>query len=166
MDSQIVEQATQQGRQYRPRGVLPIAVIQFVVSALIWVVPAMSLIDDAILRYRYPHSLTVASLRTHGYYEVVVILPLCLSLIGVFTGMGLLRLRNWARRVTLSMATVPVFACVAYLKLHHPKPLGDAMLVVGDFTNGIVAYLLVVLLPVSIWWWVFFMRADLRSRFR
>lgn len=165
MDSPIA-QVPEQSRPDRPNGVVLIAAIQFVVSTLIWVLPGLILIDDALLRYRYPHSLTVASLRTHEYYEWVVGPPLCLSVIGVLTGIGLLRLRNWARRVTLCMATVPAFACVAYLKLHHPKSVGDALFVVGDFTNGLAGCLLTILLPVSIWWWVFFMRADVRSRFR
>ncbi len=172
MDSQIVQQVPEQGRQDRPRGVIPIAAIQFVVSALIWLPSGLLLLNDAILYHRYaaaaaaPHALITLPKRSHPYYEVVVGLPLCLSVIGVLTGIGLLRLRSWARRVTLCMATVPAFACVAYLKLHHPKYVSDALFVVQDFTNVLAGCLLTILLPVSIWWWVFFMRADVRSRFR
>jgi hypothetical protein len=162
MDPQTVDQGTKN----RPGAVVLIAAIQFVVSALIWLPSGLLLIDDAILYHRYPHSMTVASMRTHEYYESIIGIPLCLSVIGLFTGIGLLRMRNWARRITFCMATVPALACVVYLRVHHPKGVGDALFVVGDFTPAIAWALLIVLLPVSIWWWAFFMRADIRSRFR
>lgn len=166
MDSRVAQQVPAPRSPDRPGGIVLVAIVQFVVSALIWVPSGLLLLDDAILRHQYPHQVTAASLQTPEFYEWVVGVPLCLAFIGVLTGTGLLRVQNWARRVTLCMATIPVIACVVFLCVHHPKGVGDALFVVGDFSPAIAWALLIVLLPVSIWWWVLFMRANVRSRFR
>jgi hypothetical protein len=157
-------------RQDWPGAVILIATIQFVVSALIWLPSGLLLLSDAIMAHRYAAAVARGWMalpkRSHEYYEIVIGIPLCLSVIGLFTGIGLLRMRNWARRVTLYMATVPVFACVVFLHVHHPKHVEGALFAVGDFTPAIAWALLVILVPVSIWWWAYLIRNDVRSRFR
>jgi hypothetical protein len=149
-----------------------VAGIQFVVSAFVWVPSAITLYDDAIIYHRYsaaaaaPHALIRLQTHSHQYYAVLIGVPLCLSLLGVVTGRGLLRMRNWARRATLYMATVPVCGCILFLRLYKPKPIAEgAIFVVGDLLPAIACALLVVLLPVSVWWWILFTRKTVRSRF-
>jgi len=153
--------------------IVAVAVVQFVVSALVWAPSALLLLDDAILNHEYaaaaaaPHPSILLPTRSHEYYAVAIGVPLCLSVLGVVTGRGLLRMRNWARRTTLYMATVPVCSGVVFLLLYHPKNVPEgAILVIGDFTPVIVGALLVVLFPVSVWWWILLTRKTVRSRFR
>jgi len=153
--------------------IVVVAGIQFVVSALVWIPSALLLYDDAIMYHRYsaaaaaPNALFILPTRSHEYYVVAIGVPLCLSLLGVVTGRGLLRMRNWARRITLYMATVPVCGCALFLRLYHSKPVPEgAIFVIGDFLPLIAWAFLVVLLPVSVWWWILFTRTTVRSQFR
>ncbi len=153
--------------------IVAVAVVQFAVSALVWAPSALLLLDDAIMYHRYaaaaaaPHPTILVPARSHEFYAVVIGVPLCLSLLGVVTGGGLLRMRNWARRTTLYMATVPVCGGALFLLLYHPKNVAEgAIFVIGDLTPVIVGALLVVLFPVSVWWWILLTRKTVRSRFR
>ena len=118
---------------------MAVAVVQFAVSALVWAPSALLLLGDAISNHRYaaaaaaPHPTILLQTRSHEFYAVVIGVPLCLSLLGVVTGRGLLRMRNWARRTTLYMATVPVCGCALFLRLYHPKNVAEgAIFVIGD----------------------------------
>jgi hypothetical protein len=153
--------------------IVAVAVVQFAVSALVWAPSALLLLDDAITNYRYaaaaaaPHAAIRLPTRSHEYYFVVIGVPLFLSLLGVVTGRDLLRMRNWARRTTLYMATVPVCGCALFLRLYRAKSVPEgAIFVIGDLTPVAVGALLVVLFPVSVWWWVLLTRKTVRSRFR
>jgi Sec-independent protein secretion pathway component TatC len=156
-----------------PPQIVAVAVVQFAVSALVWAPSGLLLSDDAIMYHRYaaaaaaPHSIILLPIRSHEYYALVIGVPLCLSLLGAVTGRGLLRMRNWARRTTLYMATVPVCGGALFLRLYHAKSVPEgAIFVIGDFTPVIVGVLLVVLFPVSVWWWMLLTRKTVRSRFR
>jgi hypothetical protein len=48
---------------------------------------------------------------------IVLGLPFLFSLVAVVTSIGLLRLREWARRATLYLATLPVSGCALFLIL-------------------------------------------------
>ena len=84
-------------------------------------------------------------------------LPFLFSLVAIVTSIGLLRLREWARRATLYLATLPVSGCALFLILHQQEPY-DVPLFVGKAS-------LAILIPISIWWWVLFTRNTVRSQF-
>jgi hypothetical protein len=93
-------------------------------------------------------------------------LPFLFSLMAVVTSIGLLRLREWARRATLYLATLPVSGCALFLILYHPRNAYGAPFAVRDITHSVGKVLLAILIPVSIWWWVLFTRNTVRSQFR
>jgi hypothetical protein len=97
---------------------------------------------------------------------VVLGLSFLFSLMAVVTSIGLLRLREWARRATLSLATLPVFGCALFLILYHPRDVYGAPFAVRDISHLVGKVLLAILIPVSIWWWVLFTRNKVRSQFR
>ena len=98
---------------------------------------------------------------------VVLGLPFLFSLMAVVTSIGLLRLREWARRMTLYLATLPVFGCALFLILYHPpQDVYGAPFAVRDISHLVGKVLLAILIPVSIWWWVLFTRNKVRSQFR
>jgi len=97
---------------------------------------------------------------------VVLGLPILFSLMAVVTSIGLLRLREWARRATLYLATLPVSGCAFFLILYHPRDVYGAPFAVRDISHLVGKILLAILIPVSIWWWVLFTRNTVRSQFR
>jgi hypothetical protein len=97
---------------------------------------------------------------------VVLGLPFLFSLMAVVTSIGLLRLREWARRATLYLAILPVSGCVLFLILYHPRDVYGAPFAVRDISHLVGKVLLAILIPVSIWWWVLFTRNTVRSQFR
>lgn len=97
-------------------------------------------------------------------FIVVFGLPFLFSLTAVVTSIGLLRLREWARRATLYLATLPVFACALFLILYHPRDVYGAPFAVRDITHPVGKILLAILIPVSIWWWVLFTRPSVKAQ--
>ena len=85
-------------------------------------------------------------------------LPFLFSLVAVASSIGLLRLRGWARTMTLCLATLPVSASVLDLILDHRPGVIEIV--------PIAKILLAILVPVSIWWWALFTRPSVRSQFR
>jgi hypothetical protein len=80
-------------------------------------------------------------------FLVLLVILLGSALLGVITATGLLRLQNWARLVSLCLVTAALFADATALKLHR-RQIGF------DFTPMILAFLLWVLIPVAVWWWI------------
>ncbi len=104
----------------------------------------------------------------------VVVLPVCLNLLGLAVAVGVLRLREWARKATIVLSTIPVIGCTLLVLLQpsaiFPPPKPDeqhAILTIGSGL-GLVFYkdLLVILVPLSIWWLTLFTRASIKARFR
>jgi hypothetical protein len=144
--------------------VIAVAAVLFLGSLAILLLPAVLLTDEIHLHRWYPASYQP---KSAGFYVVLVASPICLSLFGIITSIGLVRLREWARRVTLFFATVPLLICVLWLILHHPRAVGDSsLLVVGDLSNALAAYLSAILGPISLWWWILFTSKSVRSQFR
>jgi hypothetical protein len=141
-----------------------VAAVQFLGSLAVLLLPGLLLTDEIRLYRWYPNNYQPQSAH---FYAVFVVLPICLSLFGIITSLGLVRLREWARRVTLYFPAVPLLICALWLILHHPRALDDsALLVIGDLSNWFAAVLLVILAPISLWWWVTFTRKSVRSQFR
>jgi hypothetical protein len=85
-------------------------------------------------------------------------LPFLCSLVAVASSIGLLRLRGWARTMTLCLATLPVASCVLDLIFDHSPGEWEIL--------PVAKILLAILAPVSIWWWALFTRLSVRSQFR
>lgn len=145
------------------KSIKAVAAVQFLGSLAILLIPGVLLTGEFRLHHWYPDTYQP---KPAIFYELYVALPICLSLFGVITSIGLRRLQEWARRVTLYFPAVPLLICVLWLILHHPRPLGDALLVVGDFTSAFAAILLANLIPISLWWWILFTHESVRSQFR
>ena len=139
------------------------AAVQFLGSLGVMLFSALVLTSEMRLRRMYPASYQSQPAR---FYDVFVVLPISLSLFGIITSIGLVRVREWARRVTLCFATVSPLVCALWLKLHHPQSVGDAMLVIGDISNAFAAIFLLILAPISLWWWILLTRQSVRTQFR
>jgi hypothetical protein len=100
------------------------------------------------------------------------VLPVCFSLLGVITSVGLLGLREWARKMAIFLSVGPMTICGLLLLLRpeaiFPPDAGAkyAILAVGDLGIVVYACMFVILIPVSVWWLILFTRESVRSQFR
>jgi hypothetical protein len=107
-----------------------------------------------------------------AFYIVYMLLPLLFGGLGIVCACGLFGLREWARKGTLFLATVPVLVCVLLVLFHlsgvfPPDPGQGAILAFGGGVYlALFAYLLVFLIPVSIWWQILLTRERIVGHFR
>lgn len=73
-----------------------VATVQFLGSLAILLLPGLVLTDEIHLHRWYPDTYQP---KSADFYYVFVALPICLSLFGIITSIGLFRLREWARQV-------------------------------------------------------------------
>jgi hypothetical protein len=150
----------------RPSGsIIAVAAVQLLGSLAVLVLSGLFLVDQLQL-YRLRQYPRYYLFSQPALFVVLIVVPIFLCLLGTVTSIGLVRLREWARRVTLYFPTVPLLICALWLVLHHPRDVGGALLVIGDLSNAFAAYLLVILAPISLWWWILFTRKSVRSQFR
>ena len=105
-------------------------------------------------------------------YFVYVILPVVFGSSGVISSFGLFRHREWARRITIFLSTIPVLGC-GLLVLLRPRSVfpsdpgqGSVLVIGGGIYLWIFECLFIILIPISIWWLVLFTRPTVRSQFR
>jgi hypothetical protein len=150
--------------------IVAVAAVEFL-GSLAALVPPGLLFAASIQAHRLFPTLRFESLDT-AVYAVYVACPLCLGLLGIVTAVGLLRLREWARRITLVLATVPVSGCTLLIILRPlpvfpPDPSQGAILAIGGGLYFMFfKLLLAILIPVSAWWWILLTRESVRRQFR
>lgn len=79
-------------------------------------------------------------------------------LVGIVTAVGLVLLKAWARGLTLFLATAPLCFVAREAAVYRPNG--------WDYTPVMLDGLLIILIPVSIWWWIVFTRKSVRAQFR
>jgi hypothetical protein len=154
------------------------AIVEFLGSVLALLVSLVFLrsdIDQYHLSQKFVHIYGPGSAYHFlhpAFYIVYMILPMLFGLTGIVCACGMLGLREWARKGTLFLATVPVLVCVL-LVLSHPSAVfppdpgqGAILAFGGGVYLALFVCLLVVLIPVSIWWQIMLTRESVRSLFR
>jgi hypothetical protein len=99
--------------------------------------------------------------------DSVAILQIVFSLSGMAASIGLLYLREPARKATIFLSIVPItlVVCALLIFLGGGNGNGAESLNAG-FGLLICGVEFVILLPPSIWWLVLFTREKVRSQFR
>jgi len=140
--------------------ILAVALVQFIGSAGILV--AWSLFVWILIRFdrQYPNHDVLPT----GVWGAFIAVPMAFSLLGVITSVGLMRLREWARRRTILLSTLPLLGGVVLALLHPPSlfPPGQ----ISGIVLVVFVYILVFLTPISIWWLLVMTRKSVRSQFR
>jgi hypothetical protein len=102
--------------------------------------------------------------------DVLGVLPGIFSLLGLTAALGLLRQREWARRTTLYLATVPVtlYSLLVVLRpsFLFPPDVQGAILTIGDLGYAVCVYSVVGLVPITTWWVIVLTRVQVRAQFR
>jgi hypothetical protein len=100
-------------------------------------------------------------------FYLLAIAQISFGLAGIVTSIGLLNLRERARSAAIFLSTVPI-AVVGFALLIFAgggNGHGGAALTAA---YGLIVYgcFFVILLPLSIWWFVLFSREGVRAQFR
>jgi lysylphosphatidylglycerol synthetase-like protein (DUF2156 family) len=93
-----------------------------------------------------------------GAAESIAVI-LLVAILCIVAAIGLFKLRNWSRWLSLILVSAAVLAGglgVLFYKRHEGF----------DFTPQLFALLLIVSVLVSVWWWILFMLRGVRERFR
>jgi len=104
--------------------------------------------SNALIRFEFLNPLV---------YLTYIFFPLAIGLLGMASSIGLLCMREWARKATIFLATVPVSVCVLLVilrprTLFPPDPGNGAILAFGGGVYlALLMYLLIFLIPISIW---------------
>jgi hypothetical protein len=156
------------GGQEPSVSVVLVAGIQFLVSAAALIFWGLNLWGLVVSYRRYP----VNHERFEPEFWIFYIAaPVGFALLGLVTSIGLLRLREWARRRTIFLSVVPVSTYALLLivrpaSLFPPETGHGGLYAVGDIYLDIVAALVAILAPVSIWWLVLFTRPNIKAQFQ
>jgi hypothetical protein len=150
----------------RPREITAAAVVAMIGSGLF--VLASLLLATAIgvmlfgFSQKYPgvsfHSNDPDFLQVEEIIGAGIVIPLLLGGIGIFTGRGLLRMRPWARKITIAWSVGSSLLCLAALA-YPGAPSG-----VHFSASGILT-LMLVLFPVNAWWLLLFFRPGTKALF-
>jgi hypothetical protein len=160
--------------------VTAVAVVEFIGSALAVFLSGTALLGEIQNYLQVKHALETygpsAPIRFEFLHPLVyvtyIFFPLAIGLLGMASSIGLLCMREWARKTTLFLATVPVSVYVLLVilrprALFPPDPGQGAILAFGGGVYVVfLVCLLTVLIPVSIWFRKVITRESVRSQFR
>ncbi len=107
-----------------------------------------------------------ASFRTMG--QLMMGLFLCIAIFGIFTGINLIRLKNWARLSALVWAGMTVvfgaIALASIMALTFPENTGGSPVNI-HYMKAIVAAMYGIPILVGIWWLVLFNQKSVKAQF-
>ncbi len=87
-----------------------------------------------------------------------IVIPLVLGVIGIFTGRGLLRVKPWARKITIAWSVGSSLLCLAALA--YPGSKSGV-----HFSVSAILALMLILFPVNAWWLLLFFRPETKALF-
>jgi hypothetical protein len=92
-------------------------------------------------------------------FLLIALVPPFLAALGMGTGIGLFRLRPWARWAALLWASICLIFCLAMIALRPYETFAIPENLVSDVESLeqlLAVSLIFLLLPISIWWLFFF----------
>jgi hypothetical protein len=151
-----------------PTSVVAVVLTQFLLSAAVLTFWGLELWGLVVFYRRYPTNHQVLGPSVWIFY---IGLPVAFALLGIVTSLGLVRLREWARRSTIFLSVVPV-ATYALLLIIRPASLFPSarghggIYAIGDVYSYVVGFLVVILAVISIWWLVVFTQPGVKAKFQ
>ena len=150
----------------RPREVTAAAVVAFIGSGLFLLVSLLLAAAIGVMlmgiSQKYPGvSIHPSDPDFQQVEEIIgawIVIPLVLGVIGIFTGRGLLRMKPWARRITIAWSIASSLLCLAGLAFPGSKS--------GiRFSASAILALMLVLFPINAWWLLLFFRRETKALF-
>jgi len=140
-----------------------LAVLGSVIAFFVWgwlFLPLMNLPPDSDGHHAYQvHPITFA---------LIALVPPFLVALGMRTGIGLFRLRPWARKAALVWASIALVFCLSMIALRpfETFAIPEHFVTEAESMKQLLAVSTVfMLLPVSIWWLFFFRLKSVVEQF-
>ncbi len=122
--------------------------------------PLMNLPPDSNGKYAY---------QVHPVpFALIALVPPFLVALGMGTGIGLFRLRPWARKAALLWASIALAFCLSMIALRpfETFAIPEHFVTDAESMRQLLAVSVVfMLLPISIWWLFFFRRKSVVEQF-
>ncbi len=102
-------------------------------------------------------------------FLMMAIVPPLISAVGIRTGVGLFQLKTWARKAALLWATIALAFCLAIIAMRPFETFVIPQQFVTDVESLkqlLVISVLVLLLPISIWWLFYFRMVSVKAQFQ
>ena len=148
-----------------PGSVIGAAVVAIICSALTVLLFGLTLLSFALVGSQATAQMP-PSIKT--FTEVALAICLIVSIFGVVTGAGLLRLQNWARISALVWAGVSAFFSFFGILIMSVMPFPTTPGASPEFLAGLrwgMALVYSLPLCIGIWWLILFNRAAIRLQF-
>ena len=101
-------------------------------------------------------------------FALIALVPPFLVALGLRTGIGLFRLRRWARKAALLWASIALVFCLTMIALRPFETFvipEQAVSDVESLKQLLAASAVLILLPISIWWLFFFRSKSVVRQF-
>jgi multisubunit Na+/H+ antiporter MnhB subunit len=101
-------------------------------------------------------------------FLVIATVPSVLIALGIWTGIGLFQLRRWARRAALTWASIALLFCLLMIAFRPFETffIPDHFVSELESLKQLIAVAIVLmLLPVSVWWLFFFRTESVKLQF-
>lgn len=140
-----------------------LAVLGSLISFFIWgafFLPLLNLPPNA----RGQHMYEIRPLA----FALVALVPPMLVALGLGTGIGLFKLRSWARKAALLWASIALAFCLSMIALRPFETFAipeHFVTEVESMRQLLAVSVVVMLLPVSIWWLFFFRLKSVVAQF-
>ncbi len=140
-----------------------LAVLGSLLAFFIWaasILPLLNLQADAAGRHLY-------EVRPQTFALVALVPPMLVAL-GLGTGIGLFQLRSWSRKAALLWASIALAFCLSMIALRPFETFAIPEHFVSDaesLRQLLAVSVVVMLLPVSIWWLFFFRLKSVVAQF-
>jgi hypothetical protein len=107
--------------------------------------------------------------QTHlGFFLIMLLLPSALIAVGMRIGVGLFQLRPWARVAAMIWAAISLLLCLSIIAFRPFETffIGDRFVAPLESLKQLIAFALVILLlPVSVWWLLLFRMKSVKAQF-
>ncbi|HYW67598.1 MAG TPA: hypothetical protein VFB10_12900 [Candidatus Dormibacteraeota bacterium] len=140
-----------------------LAVLGGVIVFFLWgwfFLPLLNLPPDSNGKYAY---------QVHPVpFALMALVPPFLVALGMGTGIGLFRLRPWARKAALVWASIALVFCLSMIALRpfETFAIPEHFVTDAESMRQLLAVSAVfILLPISIWWLFFFRRKSVVEQF-
>jgi hypothetical protein len=101
-------------------------------------------------------------------FMLVILIPSTLIGVGIRIGIGLFKLRPWARIAAMVWATISLLFCLSIIAFRPFETffIGDHFVPPSESMKQLVAIAMVILLlPVSVWWLFLFRMKSVKAQF-
>jgi hypothetical protein len=154
----------------RSAGVTTISILSFIGSAFMLLIGTLFVLAAILANIPSTPGVPYSPVFYKAMFGGIAIFHVLLAAWGITTGIGLLRLKTWARISTIVFSVLLILQSafgllIALVMPFLPRPTQEADPSALTILSIITAILALTLLGLGIWWLLFFLRKKVREQF-